>query len=283
MAYKADTFWERHPLPGGEGPYEPGLELVEVLDERRVLWSIAAVLLLVSAAVVLELYGGSWFAPALPDAIVPAWLILTAMAALRGSNRRYRLYAENRSEPELGGAPERHFGMLKQVLHSPALFALLAPPEPLYSKPSIFKNTFPELTALLSLYLIGGALMLLGGLLLFLLTPPYTLPDLLPILSVFLFFSVPLLFVWWIGRRISLGVQVLGTGDVQVDGDEPLARFDEVQRAELCCDGLLGRPYLRLDLYGTALRYYSPVSEPLHLLRLAKYRMPHLRLRVFGP
>lgn len=49
--------------------------------------------------------------------------------------------------------------------------------------------------------------------------------------------------------------------------------------AELHWDCWLGKPYLLLDLYDVRIRYYSTCEDPLHLLRLAKYRMPHLTLR----
>lgn len=58
-----------------------------------------------------------------------------------------------------------------------------------------------------------------------------------------------------------------------------MASLDEVQDAELRWDYLLGRPYLLLDVYGVRIRYYSPTKEPLHLLRLAKYCTPQVKLR----
>lgn len=272
MAQKADTFWERHPPVGMEAPWRPGLEAVEVIDKRPFI-GLAMVLVFIGIAPLADVsFESDWL-------IVVVWLLLLTPVFEGFRGPRYRLYRDNEVEPALEGASLPIRRLLPKIVASPELMARLTMPEPIIGEPSQFGRFFPNLAKALPLYLVIYALFALGGGLILLLTPPYSTTDLLFCAGVVVCCGAPLLVLWWMLRRVSLGVQVLGYGNGQLDGEAPMAGFDEVRAAALRWDMLLWRPYLLLDLYGAKIRYYSPVKEPLHLLRLAKHRMPHLTMR----
>lgn len=277
MAFKQDTFWEEHPPVGIDKPDQPGLRLYEVIELRQIYRFILMMGLFLAGMVWLQWREPRWF-DALSFLGLPFLIFLGYLSlSIDGNIRRHRAYYNDRATPEPGRLPD----LLRWVANSKWLMDRLAPPEPLPRIPSIFQNDFPQYVGPFTMVAYSSFTLLNGIMALFLL--PGRLPagtGTLTFCALMLgLFGVPLFFYAWVYRRVRVGVSVMGTGDKARDGDRVLFHFEDVRAAGLCWDYLLGRPYLMLDVNGVPLRYYGTVSEPLHLLRLAKYRMPHLMVR----
>lgn len=263
------------PNSGGGTIWKPGLEAQEVVNESNAVWVTAALTAALPAADALGFFDvDSRIATGLV-VLRLAWPLLFLAFVRFGLSQRFRLVTDPKRPPEK--LPD----LLQRVALTPDLLRRLGPPQPVQGTLSVIRGMFPILVSGVPVYLLMTELILVMTALWIFQMSYYPVPYLL--LAVALVFNagaVPLLITRWVRRRAGVGVQVLGMGGEGLEDNKTMARFDEVQDAELWWDSLLGQPYLLLDIYGEKLRYYSPVNDRLHLLRLAKYRMPHLHLRI---
>lgn len=272
MAFKQDTFWEDHPPIGGEGPFYPGLRTYDVFDWKSYCGFVVS--LPIALAIVFYFFYHSFPSPVEWGLI---WLLLVATLPLNAL-QRYRLYDDNSATPEFDGRPQRVPALIAHVAHSERLMGRLGPPESDFRDYVWYNDTYHSIVVTLFLMAIGIAVMAVafvaGAVLLF----PTEVRE-LPFMGLYLLLSfIPLLGTLWLRRRVRAGVKLLGTGEEGPDKAEARARWKDVSGAALRWDWLLGQPYLLLELHGATLRYYSPAKDPLHLLRIAKYRLPNLRV-----
>jgi len=280
MATNDDMFWVADTAAGAEGPYLPGLRLHEVREEGQSRGAASVGVLIIGVPVFFLLWrltGWAGFVPYL--LILIAFSAFVVAPAFIRASRRYRLRDDNSDKYEFDGAPAALPDLLAKLASSDQLRARLTPPEVGATAPSAFWTLLPAwnghrpVAVLVFLgFVLGQVLVVVDELVV---EGTYSLEGGLALVGL-LVLVAPL---WWMHRRVQLGVGKLGTGDPVFDGEHRQAEFDAVSDAALRWDALLGKPYLVLELRGKSLRYYSPVSEPLYLLRLATYRMPHLTLQ----
>lgn len=126
-------------------------------------------------------------------------------------------------------------------------------------------------------YLLPG-LAILAICFMLLLSHPIGRDDLPMIGAAAIWVGGPLLLVSLVSRRMRHGVRLLGTESSGPIEEDASCRFEDVEAAALQWDRLLAVPYLQLTLQRRKIRYYSMENDPLHLLRVAKFHLPHLKL-----
>jgi len=277
MAFKYDSFWEDHLPIGAEGPYMPGLRLYEVVDRRYLLIILASLTVCLAVLGVLELIG-------LTDRLYsPIGLLMLCLITLgfirsHGAHQRFRLFDDNSATPEFDGKPERLETLLRRVAASKRLMGRLTLPESFGDTRAKFWGIPSEIVATLPLGIISGGL---GAILLSFGLAGWHAGDLsgTALVVPLVLFALAIAPPWWLYRRLYAGAETLS---VNVGGENTCAktRLSAVTAAELQWDRLLERPFLRLELDGKPLHLYGPSSEPLYLLRVAKYCMPHLDVKV---
>lgn len=203
MAFKQDSFWELHPPVGGGKPWEPGLRAYEVVDR----WQVAGVLFVILfACLMVHFYGHSGIETIMALFLLVVWPLTVLTPGLKERlGPRYRLYDDEQVDPELNGKPLPLRRLLERVAATPALWERLGPPEAIGAHSSVFRSAFPELAYMLPAYLFLGGPILLGVVVPLLLEASFAWTGLLVIVALTLFVGAPLLFVWWIRRRVNWG------------------------------------------------------------------------------
>jgi hypothetical protein len=274
MAHKQDSFWEDHEPVYSNDPTEPeelGMVAEEVRDwkiwgSQLVLWIPIFVLVLYTFFDSgIESVGISF------DLIFLIPIVCVLEILIHSALRRYRLVEDDAWAEGETPAPRRPHALLRHIFETPELFVRLGLPQdgdsPGYFHPYTFGPTIWVLFIGYGIAMFYASL----GLILFL----NWLPGVY--LALILVPHYRPLRLW---LRVRKGVRALGTGqEVEVAKAYP-RRFEDVQRAELRWDTFLGQSYLLLGFKDKQLRYYAPTDDPLYVLRIAKHRMPQVKLSV---
>ena len=150
----------------------------------------------------------------------------------------------------------------------------LNPPHPDTARKSRVGGAIPGFAGAAPLYyLLAGMAILAFCFMLFLLHPIGR--DDLPMIGVAaIWVGGPLLLVSLVSRRMRHGVRLLGPRCSGALEEDAPCRFEDVEAAALQWDRLLAVPYLQLTIQGRKIRYYSLEGDPVHLLRVARFRLP---------
>ncbi len=266
MAYKNDTFWQRHaPVYSDEDHLEDlGLFADEAWEWRNWFLSIGLATPLIVPIIYLSYAQG----PPSLDQITVFMMISAVYCAgiewfFAATRVRYRLVADKTWAEDKSVRPRHSDALLRHVVNTPNLYAWLAVPA------SIKKGLKDGEQHLLLMYVFSFSAV--GALFLFM-TGKY-IP--LAILSII---ALSLIYIRGYRLRSVVKRSVRTFGDGLEPNDEvhtPL-NFGDVESVELCWDNFVCRSYLRLRIGWERIAYYNPSGDPIYLLSLVKHRMPQV-------